>query len=523
MKTKYLISFIFVMSLLPTVLYAESSSEFCFEAVSCVPRDFNGDGVADEAEYYDGACNPKIRNVAADCRSALSAGQLAKVDAGDANITFSCNSGCGTSSVGKKTGPRCNGVLIKVPGDYDNDGKNEDFSPYGSPNANGEVCVDLAAVIKLNETYHLWDELASPKLMRLVHYINGNVGIGTDNPQTKLHVADGDVRIDKLNGTGNSLLGVDKDGILIRQNVNGLGSSAGTLLADGSGNISVGTAVGDNLGDHTATKNLDVGIYDVRGDKLSIDFGDGYIQPLGGSELYLSATDCLSSGPACGQVSNRAGLKFDGTKGSIEVKVDNYSSTGTVASFVGRTNRGATVKADGDLEVDKSVYAAGFCYKSGSITRCIGEKETKMIEEVVYVRSKNAWNPTGITEKSTACDSGYSVVSCNVAIGPAAAQNWTYISGGKVTALLADGGNLITGDIAIRNGRRYWNDSGTLKQQAASDANFSDWTSRLTVLNAIPLRRSGVNDRCSFKIYNSSDRSAYTPVLQTICRKNLPW
>ena len=77
---------------------------------------------------------------------------------------------------------------------------------------------------------------------------SGNVGIGTTNPGTKLHV-DGTIRTSSLAGSGNRCLYVTSDGDI----------SAKT--AD------CGTATGgDNLGNHIATQNLRLGNYWLSGD-----------------------------------------------------------------------------------------------------------------------------------------------------------------------------------------------------------------------------------------------------------------
>jgi len=124
---------------------------------------------------------------------------------------------------------------------------------------------------------------------------NGNVGIGTTSPAQKLHII-GTIRASGLaSGASGAIVTTNTNGDLSTTNFDG---SASTVL-NGAGNfVSIaGTGIGDNLGNHTATTNLNMNsreidnttYYDVlAGDGRGIRFwqSDSYKIHMGNAGEY---------------------------------------------------------------------------------------------------------------------------------------------------------------------------------------------------------------------------------------------
>lgn len=88
---------------------------------------------------------------------------------------------------------------------------------------------------------------------------NGNFGIGVTPPQQKLHVA-GNARISGIaSGANGALVRTNTSGDLIITNLTG--SSSDVLL--GNGTFGPGSSFADNLGNHTATTNLNMNTREI--------------------------------------------------------------------------------------------------------------------------------------------------------------------------------------------------------------------------------------------------------------------
>ena len=92
---------------------------------------------------------------------------------------------------------------------------------------------------------------------------NGNVGIGVITPLQPLHT-NGGVRHNALTGTGNGLVMANNLGDLARI---GNGTAGQVLTQTAPGVMSWTTATGDNLGNHTATTNLDMSCFAIKNAK----------------------------------------------------------------------------------------------------------------------------------------------------------------------------------------------------------------------------------------------------------------
>ncbi len=104
---------------------------------------------------------------------------------------------------------------------------------------------------------HDWYEQGSTEAPNSINdniYTLGNVGIGINTPAQKLHV-EGNARISGLaSGAGGAFVRTNSSADLLVTNFTG--SSTDVLL--GNGTFGSGTAFGDNLGNHTATSNLNM-------------------------------------------------------------------------------------------------------------------------------------------------------------------------------------------------------------------------------------------------------------------------
>ncbi len=112
---------------------------------------------------------------------------------------------------------------------------------------------------------------------------NGNLGVGVSPPQQKLHVA-GNARISGIaSGANGALVRTNASGDLIITNLTG---SAGDVLL-GNGTFGPGSNFADNLGNHTATANLNMNTREID-NVVNVDFGqvEGYGVRFWSSDSY---------------------------------------------------------------------------------------------------------------------------------------------------------------------------------------------------------------------------------------------
>ena len=177
---------------------------------------------------------------------------------------------------------------------------------------------------------------------------NARLGIGTASPQAKLHVA-GAARLDGLAGSGSRMVTADADGTLATQ---ALPTDAQTLNLTGQSlSISGGNAVtlptgADNLGNHTATQNLNLGTNQLVGSGgslgLGVSSGGGLQVPAGVIQrggAPITATNDLGlysrqNGSWMRLVTNNAPIRFFtddniGTTPNLSIEADGSVGIGT--------------------------------------------------------------------------------------------------------------------------------------------------------------------------------------------------
>ncbi|MDO7877427.1 tail fiber domain-containing protein [Hymenobacter sp. ASUV-10] len=173
------------------------------------------------------------------------------------------------------------------------------------------------------------------------------LGVGTSSPQAKLHVA-GAARIDGLAGTGTRMVTTDASGTLVAQ---ALPTDAQTLSLSGQGlSISGGNSItlpngADNLGNHTATQNLNLGTYQLVGNGGSTGLGlsstgglllPGVIQRAGAPITSTSDLGLYSrqNGAYLRLVTNNAPIRFyadddAGTTPTVSIEANGSVGIGT--------------------------------------------------------------------------------------------------------------------------------------------------------------------------------------------------
>lgn len=171
---------------------------------------------------------------------------------------------------------------------------------------------------------------------------NGNLGIGISPPQQKLHVS-GNARISGIaSGANGALVRTNTSGDLIITNFSG--SSSDVLL--GNGTFGPGSSFADNLGNHTATTNLNMNTREID-NIVYADFGqiEGY-----GVRFWSSDNYKISMG-------NSAEYKYGPvTDYSIKMSMNSTAGRGWTWGILGATpvaalNNAGNMQINGDFTV----------------------------------------------------------------------------------------------------------------------------------------------------------------------------
>lgn len=164
-------------------------------------------------------------------------------------------------------------------------GPNSSWGAYLQVGGNGRVTT-YASVVATNGNLHL--DAANGAFSTYINFYSanntlinanaGNVGIGTTTPVQKLHVV-GTIRASSLaSGANGAIIKTNTNGDMTTTNFDG---SSSTVL-NGAGNfVSIsGTGIGDNLGNHTATTNLNMNAQSISnvGDIFAVqNYGIGLV------------------------------------------------------------------------------------------------------------------------------------------------------------------------------------------------------------------------------------------------------
>ncbi|MBG8555546.1 glycine-rich protein [Hymenobacter guriensis] len=211
------------------------------------------------------------------------------------------------------------------------------------------------------------------------------LGIGTGSPQAKLHVA-GAARIDGLAGTGTRMVTATDNGQLTTQ---ALPTDAQQLTLNGltlgiSGGNTVALPAGaDNLGNHTATQNLNLGTNQLIGNGstsgLSVTSGGGLLLPAGviqrGGATITSTSDLglysRISGNYMRLVTNAAPIRFYSDDNAGTTPNVSFESNGDVGIGTGNNTPGnrldvQSMPRSGTHATGRTLYVTGDFNEAGN-------------------------------------------------------------------------------------------------------------------------------------------------------------
>lgn len=180
---------------------------------------------------------------------------------------------------------------------------------------------------------------------------NGNFGIGITPPQQKLHVA-GNARISGIaSGANGAIVRTNTSGDLLVTNLTG--STSDVLL--GNGTFGTPTGLGDNLGNHTATANLNMNTREID-NVVYTDFGqvEGY-----GVRFWSSDNYKISMG-------NSTEYKYGPvTDYSIKTNMNSTTGRGWTWGILGATPI-AGLNNTGDMQINGDFTVIGADINVGS-------------------------------------------------------------------------------------------------------------------------------------------------------------
>lgn len=173
---------------------------------------------------------------------------------------------------------------------------------------------------------------------------SGNLGIGAPVPAQKLHVV-GNARISGIaSGANGAIVRTNTSGDLITTSLTG---STGDVLL-GNGTFGPGSAFGDNLGNHTATTNLNMSNREVDNiNYLDMNAANGY-----GIRFWSSDNYKISMG-------NSSEYKYGPvTDYSIKMNMNTTANRGWTWGIVGATPV-AALSNSGEMQINGDMTVAG--------------------------------------------------------------------------------------------------------------------------------------------------------------------
>lgn len=211
------------------------------------------------------------------------------------------------------------------------------------------------------------------------------LGIGTGAPQSKLHVAGG-ARVDALGGSGTRMVTADANGQLGAQalptDAQQLSISGSTISLSNGGSVTVPSS-SDNLGNHTANQNLNLGTNQLVGNGgtsgVAITAGGGLKVDAGviqrGGTPITSTTDLglysRVNGTFMRLVTNAAPIRFYSDDGAGTTPNVSIESNGDVGIGTGNNTPGnkldvQTIARSGAHATGRTLYVTGDFDAAGS-------------------------------------------------------------------------------------------------------------------------------------------------------------